>query len=74
MSASNVSRPHSRRPQVEPLEDRLVPTTAGYVEGVYATLLHRAPGAPELASWVAALDAGTPPAQMIQTVAANIGQ
>jgi hypothetical protein len=71
MSASNRTRPRSRRPQVETLEDRCVPSTANYVEGVYTTLLHRPPGPAELSSWVNVLDAGVAPAQFVQTVSTS---
>jgi hypothetical protein len=38
------------------------------VDGVYTTLLHRAPGPAETTNWVNALNSGTTPAQMVQTV------
>jgi hypothetical protein len=45
--------------EVEPLEDRCVPSTTAFVAGLYTNLLHRSPQAAEVTPWVNALDAGT---------------
>jgi Domain of unknown function (DUF4214) len=64
--ASRAGKPPGRpscRPQVEPLEDRWVPSAVGtptqnFVDQVYRDLLHRAPDAGGLASWSQRINTG----------------
>jgi hypothetical protein len=50
--------------QVEALEDRCVPSTADYVTGLYAGILHRSPAPAEVAGWVDALNQGASPGEI----------
>src|SRR2546426_39392 len=49
---------------VEQLEDRAVPTAAGYVGALYQTVLHRPADAGGLAYWSGMLDQGASPNQV----------
>jgi hypothetical protein len=57
-------RPRQAGLQVEALEDRLVPSTAAYVNALYVDLLGRPAGATESAGWVQEINAGVSPAQV----------
>ncbi len=55
------SSPHSVHLALEPLEDRLVLSTAAYIGTLYVDLLHRVPKAAEIAPWVQAINNGMSP-------------
>jgi hypothetical protein len=56
---SSPPSPHHPRPEVEPLEQRCVFSTAAFVTGLYTNLLHRAPQSSEVSFWVGQLNGGT---------------
>ncbi len=53
------------RLQLEGLEDRCVPSAFDFVTSLYTDLLNRVPAPEEVAGWVAALNQGTSPPQVV---------
>ncbi len=56
--------------ELDLLEDRITPTNAQFVAGLYANLLHRTASASESAGWIALLNEGVAPS-VISTAFVN---
>ena len=57
--------------ELELLEDRCVLSSAQYISGLYASILHRAPAPAEVANWVSVLNATRSPQQIALAIATS---